>query len=70
MIGPAEIEELMLEYADAAADEARCFDDRGNAPRTWSWGLGPTPASKVEAKPYVLAERQGHFAVLEDAAGR
>ena len=72
MIGPAEIEDLMLEYADAvaAADEPGCSDARGGAPRAWSWGLGPTQGSKAEAKPYVLIERQGRFAVVEDATGR
>lgn len=47
MIGPAEIEDLMLEYADAVAaeDEARGSGARDNAPRAWSWGLGPMQAS-------------------------
>ncbi len=72
MIGPAEIEDLMLEYADAvaSADEAECSDTRRGAPRFWSWGLGPTQASKAGAKLYVLVERQGRFAVVEEATGR
>jgi hypothetical protein len=72
MIGPAEIEDLMLEYADAvaAADEAGCSGARGGAPRAWSWGLGPTQESKAEAKPFVLVERQGRLAVIEVATGR
>jgi hypothetical protein len=72
MIGPAEIEDLMLEYADAVAaeDEAGCSSARGGAPRAWSWGLGPTQGSKAEAKSYVLVERQGRLAVVEVATGQ
>ncbi len=72
MIGPAEIEDLMLEYADAvaAANERERFDTRGSASHVWSWGLGPTQGSKAEAKPYVLIEQQIPFTVVEDAAGR
>ena len=72
MIGPAELDDLMLEYADAhaAADEAGCSDIQDSAAKAWSWGLGPTQGTMVKAKAYLLVKQQGRFAVVEQATGR
>jgi hypothetical protein len=44
MIGPAEIEDMMLEYADAEAEAHKFGHSQSQQwpPSSWSWGLGST----------------------------
>lgn len=52
MIGPAEIEDLMLEFEDAQAAAASLSSSasRGRTADRWSWGCGPTEAEKTNDK--------------------
>ncbi len=55
MIGPAEIEDMMLEYADAEAEAHTFGHSRSQQwpPSSWSWGSGPAsdqrPRSPLKA---------------------
>lgn len=53
MIGPAEIEDMMSEYADAqpTSDEVRSSEPQKWPPSSWSWGSGPTAVVTREPDP-------------------
>ncbi len=44
MLGPADIEDMMLEFAEAEAVAREQDPPHGSKlpPATWSWGMGPT----------------------------
>ena len=60
MIGPAEIEDLMLEFDDAQAAVASLSSSAspGRTANRWSWGCGPTVAVRTDDKLSCLIGQQ------------
>jgi len=54
MIGPAEIEDMMLDFAEAEATAGTlgCSEAQPWPPRAWSWGSGPSDPAMIQAEPF------------------
>ncbi len=58
MLGPADIEDMMLEFAaaEAAAKERGPSDSSHRPPTSWSWGSGPSTPYLYEPSPWRCPE--------------
>ncbi len=64
MIGPAEIEDMMLDYAEAEASAGTLGGSEAQTwpPRACSWGLGPSDPIKAQAEPFCSEEQHAQRA--------
>ncbi len=74
MIGPAEIEDMMLDYAEAEATAGMlgCSEAQTWPPRAWSWGSGPSDPAKAHAEAFCPDEQRAwhsHPSALKPSFG-